>query len=132
MADPLSANAATQRAIALSEPLVQSGRADLWVINEYAQARLLAGQIAAARADSTTTANTHWEAALAALPKDWASSRDRRVLLPGAQALLLLQRPEEARPIVQRLNDFGYQPLNPLTASLLEVATTPHGSTPNP
>ncbi len=129
--DPAPAAAAVQRAIALGESLRESSRADLSLINEYAEACVLAGQLAAARGEHPTATN-HWQSALAALPATWTSSHDHRLLVPGTQALLLLGRTDEARPLLQRLRAFGYHPLNPLTAALFTAAKPPLGTTTHP
>ena len=50
----------------------------------------------------------------------WAQSNDWRLLDPAAQALVLSGKPEEARPIIERLRRFGYHAVDPLAASVLE------------
>ena len=119
------------QALSLGETLIQTDRSDRWSVYEYAQAQLLAGYLAADRADPTQ-AQRHWHTALSALPPDWSNSHDWRLLEPGIHALLKLDRPDEARPLVTRLNRFGYHSADPLAASSLEAASPPHGSTHNP
>lgn len=129
--NPAAARRSAQRAISTGDSLIQSGRADLWAISEYAESHLLAGYLAQADQDPAT-ARRHWANALAVLPDDWAATRDHRVLIPGLQARLLLHDPAEAAIVWRRLQSWGYRPFNPLLVSILEAANLPHGLTPNP
>lgn len=60
-----------------------------------------------------------------------ADSNDWRFLDPAAQALMLLGKTDEARPLIERLQRFGYHPLDPLAASTLDLASLPVTSTKN-
>jgi len=53
------------------------------------------------------------------------------VLDPAAQALVLLGKTTEARPLIERLRRFGYHPLDPLAASILDTPD-PTGSSTKP
>ncbi len=112
------------RAVTLTEALVKLDRANDWVAWEFAQSQLLAGRIAAQRGDRNV-AQRHWERVVEFVGPRAANSHDWRLLDPAAQALTLLGRAEEARPLVERLQRFGYHALDPLAASLLDAALSP-------
>jgi tetratricopeptide (TPR) repeat protein len=112
------------RAVTLTEALVKLDRANDWVAWEFAQSQLLAGRIAVQRGDRNV-ALRHWERVVEALGTRATHSNDWRLLDPAAQALTLLGRAEEARPLVERLQRFGYHALDPLAASLLDAALSP-------
>lgn len=129
--DPAAGMASAQRAISLIEPLIQSGRADRWAIFEYTQSHLLAAFLAH-RADELATERLHAEVVLSSLPADWRDSRDYRLLVPGIQALFLIDEPDTASTLLSRLRSFGYHPSNPLTNSILIRANLRHDATSNP
>ena len=115
------AGEAVARALALSEALMSESRSDAWVLAEVALANVLAGRIAVAQ-EKPEVARDHWNRALDALSPRFATTNDWRLLDPAAQVLVLLGRPGEARPLVERLRRFGYQPSDPLAASMLDSA----------
>lgn len=121
---------AADRALQIGEPLVGEARADNRALGEFAQTCLLAGRIAQADGD-TAEARRHWERALEALAPRLARSNDWRLLDPAAQALFLLGREDEARPLAARLRRFGYRPLDPLADPFLGAAAVQSSSNPN-
>ena len=112
---------AADRAIALGEQLLRESRADRFVRYDWAQARLVAGR-AGTDAAQPDRARQNWERVVEVLGPLATASNDWRVLDPLAQALLLLRRPDSARPYVERLSRFGYRPIDPLAGSTLELA----------
>ena len=48
-----------------------------------------------------------------------ANSNDWRLLDPLAQAHVLAGQPDAARPLIERLRRFGYQPVDPLAGPTL-------------
>jgi len=124
------ASEAVARAIELGERLVTSGRADDWGNCELAQSNILAGRIALSEGQPDL-ARRHWHRALDVLGPRLTNSNDWRFLDPGAQALVLLGKPDEARPLIERLHRFGYHSLDPLAASMLDAAAPPVPATKN-
>ena len=115
------AAAAAERAIALSELLIKEDRADKWVRWDASQARLMAGRIAS-DANQAQIARQHWDRVIALLGPLATGSNEWRVLDPLAQAYLLAGQPAMARPLIERLRQFGYHPVDPLAASTMELA----------
>ena len=113
--------AAAERAVALTEQLVQEDRADTWALWEFAQAALLAGRLEQARGQ-TGAARRRWERVLTVLAARAENSNDWRVLDPVAQACVLTDQPARARPFIERLQRFGYRPIDPSATSILGVA----------
>jgi len=122
-----AAGEAAARAVELAEPLIKEARADSWVIGEFAQANILAGRIAVQR----EVAQRHWLRALEVLTPRLPGSNDWRFLDPAAQALVLLGRTDDARPLIERLQRFGYHSSDPLAAAILDAAFPPVTSTHN-
>jgi serine/threonine-protein kinase len=116
------ANEAALRAIELAETLVRERRADDKALHELAQSCILAGRIAASQ-EQPEIARQYWNRVLDVLAPYFPSSNNWRFLDPAAQALALLGRNEEARPLIARLHGFGYHPLDPLAASTLDNAS---------
>ncbi len=121
---------AIRRALEVGGQRLEEVRSDHRWLGAFAQSHLLAGRIAAAAGDSSA-ASRHWEQVSDVLLSPLAHSNDWRVLDPAAQALLLLGRVGEARPIIARLKGFGYHPSDPLAASLFDAAFVPPTSTQN-
>jgi len=125
-----NANDAVARALELGEALVKGARADNGTIGEFAQSSILAGRIALAQGQPDV-ARGHWNRALEVLAPRLGGSNDWHYLDPAAQALVLLGRTDEARPMIERLQRFGYHPLDPLAASILDASSQPVSSTKN-
>jgi serine/threonine protein kinase/tetratricopeptide (TPR) repeat protein len=113
--------AAAGRAIEIGEPLLKLERASNATVGEFAQANILAGRLVAAQ-NQPEAAQRYWLRAVEVLAARLAQTNDWRLLDPAAQALALLGRTAEARPLVERLHRFGYRSLDPLAASILDVA----------
>ena len=124
------ADEAVAHAIELGERLIASGRADDWVTCEFADSNILAGRIAFS-AGQPDLARRYWHRALEVLTPRATNSNDWRFLDPAAQALALLGQHDEARPLIERLHRFGYHPLDPLAASILDAAAPPVPATKN-
>lgn len=122
---------AVAEAMRWEEPLINEARADLAMLGEFAQSRVLAGRIATTLGNPDA-ARAHWKAAVEMVRTAVADSRDWRLLDPVAQALLLLGEDAEARMFIGRLREIGYEPIDPLAASTLDVVDAPQGMTPNP
>jgi tetratricopeptide (TPR) repeat protein len=106
------------RALELSESLIKESRANHRTVGEFAQCCLLAGRLAQARGQPAEAAR-HWQRALEVLTPRLPGSRDWRLLDPAAQSLVLLGRPDEARPWIEQLRRSGYHPLDPRAAETL-------------
>jgi serine/threonine-protein kinase len=124
------ASDAVAHSIDLGETLIKEARVDNGMIGEFAQSCILAGRIALAQGQPDV-ARRHWNRALEVLTPRLADSNDWRFLDPAAQAFVLLGRTEEARPLIERLQRFGYHSIDPLAASILDVASLPVSSTVN-
>jgi serine/threonine protein kinase/tetratricopeptide (TPR) repeat protein len=122
--DLTTAQAAVSQALTLAGSLLETSRADRNAIAELAQINVLAGRIASALDDSST-AHTHWQAALDLTLPELPASRDWRFLDPAAQAYSLLGDSAAARPIIDRLNQLNFHSLDPLAASLYDHAKLP-------
>jgi serine/threonine-protein kinase len=118
---------AATRALELGAPLVVDARADNKAVGDYAQSCLLAGRIAFAQAQPDV-ARRHLNRGLEVLASRIATSRDWRLLDPAAQSLVLLGKTNDARPLIEQLRSFGYHSIDPLAASILEVAPSPASS----
>jgi tetratricopeptide (TPR) repeat protein len=114
------AESAANRAVEMGETLFQQRRGDDWVLSELALARIVAGQVCKANGQREP-ARSHWLRALEIIGARQASD-DWRFLDPAAQALALLERTQEAQAVAARLRRFGYHPLDPLAASILDAA----------
>jgi tRNA A-37 threonylcarbamoyl transferase component Bud32 len=106
---PGEALAAAAQAIERGEKIVSEGRADNAALGEAAQARILAGRLAAA-SGQLDAARAHWQLVVESLTPRLAATRDWRLLDPAAQALLLLGRRDEAEPLALQLRRFSYHP----------------------
>ena len=124
------AQEAVTRALELGGALIKEARADNWAIWEFTQSSILAGRIALARAQADV-AQSHWNHVLEVLAPRLSDSNDWRFLDPAAQAYVLLGRAGEARPLIERLQRFGYHPIDPLAATILDAASLPVTSTQN-
>jgi tetratricopeptide (TPR) repeat protein len=124
------ASDAVTHSIDLGETLIKEARVDNGMIGEFAQSCILAGRIALAQGQPDA-ARRHWNRALEVLAPRLAGSNDWRFLDPAAQALVLLGKTEEARPLIEQLQRFGYHSLDPLAASILDGASLPVSSTKN-
>ena len=112
--------AAVSRAIELGETLLTGERATNFTVGELARAHLLAARLAGER-NEPDVALRHARRAVDVLAPRLAQTNDWRLLDPAAQALTLVGRAAEARPLVERLRRFGYRSLDPLAASVLEI-----------
>jgi eukaryotic-like serine/threonine-protein kinase len=112
---------AAERAIALAEQLIRENRADNWTLWEFGQAGVLAGRIEQARGRADI-ARRRWEGVLAVLAPRAPNSNDWLILDPAAQAYVLAGQADQARPLIERLQRFGYRPIDPLATPLLGVA----------
>jgi hypothetical protein len=114
--------------VELGAHLVNDGRADNPAMGEYAFACILAGRIAR---DSVQfdTAQAHWRRVLTLVAPKLPESKNWRVLDPAAQALVLLNRAAEARPLIERLRGIGYQSTDPLARATLALAPSANPST---
>ncbi|HVT73957.1 MAG TPA: hypothetical protein VHD61_12545, partial [Lacunisphaera sp.] len=106
------AAAAIARAIEFGEPLVKGPQPDERALAELAQSCVLAGRIATGEGRDDE-ARRHWQRAIELLAPRLPGSRDWRLLDPAVQALNLLGRGDEARPLVEQLRKSGYHPLDP-------------------
>ncbi len=113
--------AEAERALQLGETLLKLERPANVVLGDFAHAQIFAGRLAAAQG-RTDAARDHWTRAVDVLAPRLAQTNDWRLLDPAAQVLTLLDRNAEARPLIERLRRFGYRSLDPLAASILEVA----------
>ncbi|PTX90638.1 serine/threonine-protein kinase [Opitutus sp. ER46] len=116
--DAGAAAVAVARATEIGDGQIDQQRANTRILAEAAQSHLLAGRIAAAVGDRDG-ARRHWERVLAVLESRLDASRDGRVLDPAAQALVLLGRTPEARPLLSRLRETGYHSTDPLAEPTL-------------
>jgi eukaryotic-like serine/threonine-protein kinase len=130
MAGRDDAGEAVARAVNLGEPLMRDVRAANRVTAEFTQSCLLAGRLALAHSQPES-ARVHWNRILEMLSPRLVKTNDWRLLDPAAQALVLLGRPNEARPLVERLRRFGYHAVDPLAASTLDAAFSPASSNQN-
>ncbi len=118
------ADGVANRAVNLGEMLLKQSKTDQIALTELSQALILAGRIAADN-KQPDVAKRHWLRAVDILTPQLAGSRDWRVLDPAAQALSLLGRADEARPLIERLKQFGYHTTDPLAAPILDVVQLP-------
>ncbi len=112
---------AAQRAIELGDSFIASDRNDNWMLWDTTQASLLAARVEASR-NQPEAARRHRERVIAILAAEVASRpREWRVIDPLAQAYILTGQPALAQPLQQRLRESGYQPVDPLAASTLDL-----------
>ncbi len=126
--DRRAARETVNRALMLGDGLISTARANDAAKAEYANACILAGRLALADSQSDQ-AKRFLNQALNAISPRLAGSNYWRLLAPAAEALLLLGRIEDARPLVEKLHRFGYHASDPLAASLLEAALSPASPT---
>jgi tetratricopeptide (TPR) repeat protein len=112
---------AAHRAVELSERLV-TVRQNYAFASECALARLTAGRIAAAAGDNDA-AQQHWRRALEVLEPRVTRSNHWRILLPAAHAFHLLGRPADSRPLIERLQQFGFTPLERWPADTADASS---------
>lgn len=122
------AREAARRATELGGKLLGDRRADDWTIWEFTQSQLLAGQLDR-DAGNLAAAQENWRLALAVVTPRLLKSNDWRFIDTAGQAHALLGEKEQAGALIERLRRFGYRPLNPFAASLLEAVIR---SDPNP
>ncbi len=111
---------AVERSLTLGDQLIQESRADAWVMWHFGQAALLAGRIEQAQGESGA-AKRHWSRVVSVLGPRAASSNEWRYLDPVAQALILIGQREQAHVLIEKLQRFGYKPIDPSAAPLLGV-----------
>jgi serine/threonine protein kinase/tetratricopeptide (TPR) repeat protein len=112
---------ASQQALALGAGLIRDGRADDRTYGDFAQSCIIAGRIAL-KNGAPEEARRHWDKVLETFGARLTNSSNWRLLDPAAQVYLLTSRPTEARPFIEKLQHFGYRPIDPLAASLLFAA----------
>ncbi len=113
---------AAMRAVNLETKLLQDTRIDERNLGDYARSCLVAGRIAAKNSQPAEAARL-WARGLAAIEATASNSTNWRLLDPAAQLYLLSGKTAEARPLIERLKRFGYRPIDPLAASLLDAAS---------
>jgi tetratricopeptide (TPR) repeat protein len=126
--DTTAAAIAAEKALVIGESLLAKTDAGHRLQGDLAQSHLLAGRIARAE-DRPEDAQRFWQRAREITGAQLSDTNDWRLLDPTAQALLLLRDPTAARPVIRRLQTFGYHAIDPLAASLLDGASLPSGST---
>jgi tetratricopeptide (TPR) repeat protein len=114
------ADEASARALAIIEPRVAEQDVDLRTLCIVAQAHVLAGRIERSR-ERLPEAIHHWRRVIKLLDQH-RDSRDWRVLDPLAQACVLLDDVNSARPLIDRLREAGYRPIDALSATTLNLA----------
>lgn len=97
------------RAVQLGEALVRAHAEDDSSLGEFAQACV----VAAASEQGGDTARRHWQRAIDVAGVRAKDSADWRLLDPMARALAGLGRAVESRALIARLQESGYQPLQP-------------------
>lgn len=111
---------AVAQAIAINDAFIARGQPDIPSLWTLGQARLLAGRLALADAQSAA-ARQHWQHIVTTLTPHAADSDQWRLLDPLAQAHLLLGDPTAAAPYLARLRALGYHPIDPEAATLLKL-----------
>ncbi|MBI5693102.1 MAG: serine/threonine protein kinase [Verrucomicrobia bacterium] len=81
-------------------------------LTEWVYARVTAGVVAQA-AGKDREAAASWQGALDFVAGRLPEARDWRLVDPAVRALLLLNRSDDARPLLARLEAAGYRPLRP-------------------
>jgi hypothetical protein len=104
------APAAAAQAVALGKALLDGKQANEADLGEYATACTVAGVIAQRGGDGDT-ARRFWQTAVEATSPRVGASNHWRLLDPTARALAMLGRADESRALIERLDRFGYQPL---------------------
>jgi tetratricopeptide (TPR) repeat protein len=122
--------ASAMRAADFGEKLTESGGANPRKFGECARDHVVLGQILEQAGDHGR-AQAAWQRALALLAPRQASSQDWAILDPYARALALLGRGEEARAVIERLQNFGYIPLQPWPSSARAAADSSSDKTHN-
>jgi len=107
---------ASARALSLGNGLVASARPGEIFFGDHLRAIVLAGTIADRRGDRRAAVG-YWQRAADATRPLLEHCNDWRVLDPAARAFALLGRDEISRPLVERLDRFGYRPLTPWPAA---------------
>lgn len=105
------AAAVAERALQHGEAAIQMNAGDDIGLGEFAHACVVAGTIAAQR--DHEAARRHWLRAIEVAGSRAKDSADWRLLDPVARALACLGRADESRALVDRLQRFGYRPLQP-------------------
>jgi hypothetical protein len=122
--DPsLSANA-VNRAAEIGEKCIQLSRATNTDVGQTAQACVLAGELAV-QSGGSVVARQHWLRAAEILRPRLPGSRDWRLLDPAARVAAAQGRTEEARLIVEKLQKFGYVPIDPWPPAIASGAAGP-------
>lgn len=103
---------AVTKALSAGKALHALDRADEANLYVYATTCVVAG-ILARRAEQVEAARQHWQTGLDAIGPRLRESNHWWVLDPAARALALLGRSDESRALIERLQRFGYQPLEP-------------------
>jgi eukaryotic-like serine/threonine-protein kinase len=95
-------------ALAAASDLLARPGGDLQAARIASAAHAVLARVSEARGDPAL-ARTHWERALASIPAAARHAGDYRFLDPLAVALLRLDRPAEAAPVLERLRAMGYR-----------------------
>jgi eukaryotic-like serine/threonine-protein kinase len=109
--DPAAAFATASKAVKLSQRLVSEGRAEDSDLGECATDYLVHGDIAA-ELHRDVDAQADWKSAADLLAPKISESRDWRLLDPAARAAIRRGKAEDARMIINLLNQLGYVPLD--------------------
>ena len=112
--DIAAAHSQAQSALHILEPMQAKSPDDRATLLAAVSAKLL---LADATVDATTTQNLR-EAALQTMQTQKAGQNDPRVLALQTQALLVLDRKDDARPLIKRLWNEGYR--EPAFVALLQ------------
>jgi hypothetical protein len=107
-----SAAETAARALAIGEELIARARANDTQLGEFLHVCVVAGQIAWSLGDHAA-ALRRWQRAVEVARPRIEGSGNWRLLDPAARAFGLLGRAEESRALIERLTQFGCQPLGP-------------------
>jgi hypothetical protein len=116
--DTAGASALLTRARELGEELLKDARADDWARFEFVHACLLSAELARRQGDANL-ADSFRGRALEIFAGRLDAATDWRLLEPGALALVVAGRAGEARPLVSRLQSFGFVPMDSWTRQQL-------------
>jgi tetratricopeptide (TPR) repeat protein len=106
---------AAGKALNLSRAIFEKSSGDETNLGAYAQALILAG-VSEQRRGEGEEATRHWMEAGRLLEAKTRQSTNHRVLDPAVRVLALLHRESESRALRERLDRFGYLPLEPWPA----------------
>jgi eukaryotic-like serine/threonine-protein kinase len=116
--------AAIARAVEIGELLYDAADLNEDFFGDHAMTRVIAGSIAEASGNHAE-ALMHWRRALDVLGARHTQSNYWRVLDPAARALACLGETARAQAVIQRLDAFGYVPLEPWPSGLRASPASP-------